>query len=191
MIRSRKSLHIYVLELKAEFLALKHFKSQCQNQTVLFNTDNLTVVAYINKQGRSHLVEMCALLWRIMSWCHRFKISLHARYIPGCLNSLARSTQIQSTDWSLHPQVFKRICQKWFTPQVDLFATYLNYKLPLYVFPVPDQQAWNIAALNISWLGLVAYAYPPTVLLLKVVQKFFQCNCLFNLADMPCFWDLV
>ena len=100
-----------------------------------------------------------------MSWCHRFKISLRARHIPGCLNvitdSLSRSTQIQSTEWSLHAQVFKRICKRGFTPQVDLFATRLNHKLPLYVSPVPDQNAWNIDALNISWLSLLAYAYPP------------------------------
>ena len=31
----------------------------------------------------------------------------------------------------------------------------------LYISPVPDQNAWNIDALNISWSSLVAYAYPP------------------------------
>ena len=36
---------------------------------------------------------------------------------------LSRSNQVQSTEWSLHPQVFKQICQKWFTPHVDLLAT--------------------------------------------------------------------
>ena len=195
-----KSLHINISELKAVFLALKHFRLQCQNQTVLVATDNSTVVAYINKQGQTHSVEMCALLWRIMSWCHRFKISLRARHIPGCLNvitdSLSRSTEIQSTVWSPHPWVFKRICTKWFTPQVDLFATRLNHKLPLYVSPVPDQNAWNIDALNISWSSLVAYAYPPTALLPKVIQKVRQYNCLLILIapgwpGMPWFWDLV
>ena len=32
----------------------------------------------------------------------------------------------------------KQICQKWFTPHVDLFATHLNHKLPLYISAVPD-----------------------------------------------------
>ena len=45
-----KRLHINVLELKAVSLALRDFKDQCQNQTVLVATDNSTVVAYINKQ---------------------------------------------------------------------------------------------------------------------------------------------
>ena len=170
-----KRLHINVLELKAVSLALRDFKDQCQNQTVLVATDNSTVVAYINKQGGTHSAEMCALLWKIMTWCHHYHITLRARHIPDCLNVMAdllsRSNQVQSTEWSLHPQVFRQICQKWFTPHVDLFANRLNHKLPLYVSPVPDPRAWDIDALNINWTNLTAYAYPPTALLHKVIQK--------------------
>ena len=82
------------------------------------------------------------------TWCHHYHITLKARHIPGCLNVMAdllsRSNQVQSTEWSLHPQVFKQICQKWFTPHVNLFATHLNHKLPLYVSPIPDPKAWDI-----------------------------------------------
>ena len=102
-----------------------------------------------------------------------------------CLNVMAellsRSNQVQSTEWSLHPQVFKQICQKWFTPHMDLFATHLNHKLPLYVSPIPDPKAWDIDALNINWTGLSAYAYPPTALLHKVIQK----NQTMQLSDHP------
>ena len=102
-----KRLHINVLELKAVSLALRDFKDQCQNQTVLVATDNSTVVAYINKQGGTHSAEMCALLWKIMTWCHHYHITLKARHIPGCLNVmvdlLSRSNQVQSAEWSLHP----------------------------------------------------------------------------------------
>ena len=160
-----KRLHINVLELKAVSLALRDFKDQCQNQTVLVATDNSTVVAYINKQGGTHSAEMCALLWKIMTWCHHYHITLKARHIPGCLNVMADllsgSNQVQSTEWSLHPQVFKQICQRWFTPHVDLFATHLNHKLPLYVSPVPDPKAWDIDALNESHcLCLPSYGSP-------------------------------
>ena len=159
-----KRLHINVLELKAVSLALRDFKDQCQNQTVLVATDNSTVVAYINKQGGTHSAEMCALLWKIMTWCHHYHITLKARHIPGCLNVMAdlpsRSNQVQSTEWSLHPQVFKQICQKWFTPHVDLFATHLNHKLPLYVSPVPNPKASDIDALNINWTNLTAMPLP-------------------------------
>ena len=93
-------------------------QDQCQDQTVLVATDNSTVVACINKQGGTHSAEMCALLWKIMTWCHHFHITLKARHIPGCLNVMAdllsRSNQVQSMEWSLHPQVFKQTSQRWF-----------------------------------------------------------------------------
>ena len=83
-----------------------------------------------------------------------------------------------------------------FTPHVDLFATHLNHKLPLYVSPVPDLNAWDIDALNINWTGLTAYTYPPTALLHRVIQKIRQCYCLIIVIapgwpGMPWFWDLV
>ena len=57
-----KRLHINVLELKAVSLALQNFTDQCQNQTVLVATDNSTVIAYINKQGGTHLAELCTAI---------------------------------------------------------------------------------------------------------------------------------
>ena len=112
------------------------------------------------QQGGTHSAEMCALLWKITTWGHHYLITLKARHVLGCLNVMAdllsRSNQVQSTEWSLHPQVFKQICQKWFTPHVDLFATHLNHKLPLYVSPIPDPRAWDIDALNINWTNLTA-----------------------------------
>ena len=56
---------------------------------MLVTTDNSEVVAYINKQGGTHSAEMCALLWKIMTWCHHYQITLKARHIPGCLNVMA------------------------------------------------------------------------------------------------------
>ena len=176
-----KRLHINVLQLKAASLALQVSRTSAKTK-VLVATDNSTVVAYINKQGGTNLEEMCALLWKIMTWCHHYQITLKARDIPGCLNVMAdllsRSNEVPSTEWSLHLQEFKQICHKWFTPHVDLFATRLNHKVELYVSPVPDQNAWDIDALNINWSGLTAYADRPTALLHKVIQKIRQCNCL-------------
>ena len=78
--------------------------------------------------------------------------------------------------------------------QTDL--SQLNHKVPLYVFPVPDQNAWDIDALNINLSGLTAYAYPPTALLHRVIQKIRQSSCLIIVIapgwpGMPWFWDLV
>ena len=82
-------LHINHLELKAVFLALKEFQTLVFNKTVLVATDNTTVVAYINKEGGMKSGSLCALLWRILSWCTRQQVTLRARHIPGRLNVIA------------------------------------------------------------------------------------------------------
>ena len=53
-------------------------------------------------------------------------------------------------EWSLHPEVFQAICSRWHQPQLDLFAARFNNKLPQFVSPVPDPQAWAVDALSLS-----------------------------------------
>ena len=138
----------------------------------------LNSISLHKHKGRTHSAEMCTLLWKIVTWCHHYQIALKARHIPGCLNVisdlLSRSNQVQSTEWSLHP--CSNISFK--SGFVDIFATGLNHKVPLYVSPVPDQNAWDIDALNINWSGLTAYAYLPMALLHRVIQKIRQSSCL-------------
>ena len=82
-------------------------------------------------------------------------------------------------------------------PQVDLFATRFNNKLSQFVSPVPDSQAWAVAALSLSWEDLDPYAFPPAAILGKVVEKLqdYPCNRIILFApgwpNMPWFWDLV
>ena len=194
-------LHINHLELKVVFLALKEFQDLCSNNIVLVATDNTTVVAYINKERGMKLGSPCALLWRILSWCTRKQVTLKARHIPGRLNviadKLSRPGQTIQTEWSLHPEVFKAICNWWHQPEVDLFATRFNNKLPQFVSPVPDPQAWAVDALSLSWEDLDPYAFPPAAILGKVVEKLqdYSCNRVILIApgrpNMPWFWDLV
>ena len=46
---------------------------------------------------------------------------------------------------------------------VDLFASRLNNKLPLYVSLVPDSQAMTQDALSLKWQYLDAYAFPHSI----------------------------
>ena len=86
---------------------------------------------------------------------------------------------------------------RWHRPQVDLFATRFNNKLPQFVSPVPDPQAWAVDALSLSWDGLDPYAFPPAAILGKVVEKLldYPCSRIILIApgwpNMPWFWDLV
>ena len=194
-------LHINFLEMKAVLLALRQLEHLCKDQIVLVATDNTTVVSYINKQGGMRSGSLCALLWRLLSWCHHRGITLRARHIPGRLNviadKLSRHNQVIQTEWSLSPQVFSQLCSRWPPPLVDLFATRFNHKLPWFVSQVPDQAAWAVDALSLSWEHLNAYAFPPVSLLPQVVSKIRDqgCHRMILIApgwpNMPWFWDLV
>ena len=72
-------------------------------------------------------------------------------------DKLSRLGQTIQTEFSLHPEVFQ-----WHQPQVDLFATRFNNKLPQFVSPVPDPQAWAVDALSLSWEVLDPYAFQPS-----------------------------
>ena len=142
------------------FLALKSFENQLLNQNLLISTDNSSVVAYLNKKGGTHSQEMCALIWSIMAWTNARGIQIRAKHIPGNLSvladSLSRKDKVIKTEWALNHQAFNQICHCCHQPMVDLFATKLNHKLPMYVSPVLDSQAWETDALNITWEGLDA-----------------------------------
>ena len=194
-------LHINFLKLKAVLLALKSFEQQCKGQIVLIAMDNTTVVSYINKEGGMRSGSLCALLWRLLSWCHPRKIILRARHIPGRLNviadKLSRHNQVIQTEWCLSQQVFNLLCSKWARPQIDLFATRFNHKLPKFVSPVPDSTAWAVDALSLSWSNLDVYAFPPVSLLNQVVSKLVDQGCHRMILispvwpNMPWFWDLI
>ena len=104
-------LHINYLELKAVFLAIKEFQDLCTYEMVLVATDNTTVVSYINKEGGMRSGPLCALLWRILTWCTSHQVTLRARHIPGRLNvvadKLSRLGQTIQTEWSLLQEVFQ------------------------------------------------------------------------------------
>ena len=81
------------------------------------------------------------------------------------------SRQIVGTEWSLHPQVARALLRAWGSPSIDLFATCLNAKLPLYCSLVPDPQAVFEDAFRHPWDDLDLYAFPPFALVGRVIAR--------------------
>ncbi|XP_070173808.1 uncharacterized protein [Littorina saxatilis] len=103
------------------------------------------------------------------------QIRLSARYLPGSLNTLAdalsRSDRVLQTEWTITHGALDRLWSLVQKPQVDLFATRFSKRLPVFVSPFPDPEAWETNAMDISWSGLEAYAFPPFQLLTRVLRK--------------------
>ena len=170
-----KLLHINLLEMKALFLALQAFQEVVAGHHVTAMCDNSTVVAYVNKQGGTVSRPLCLLTSRLLRWTESFDVHLEARYLPGESNVLAdvlsRRGQVVETEWSLHPQVARALLRMWGNPSIDLFATCLNAKLPLYCSLVPDPQAVFEDAFRHPWDDLDLYAFPPFALVGRVIAR--------------------
>ena len=168
-------LHINCLELKAVVSALQRWAPVLQGHQVMITTDNSTLVSYINKQGGTHSPTLLRLTVELLLWLEAQNIIVRARHIPGCLNVIAdhlsRPYQPISTEWSLHPEIVKRIFRLWGTPEVDMFATVLNSHLSRFMSPIPEPRALAVDALSQDWQGRSMYMFPPFSLLNKVIQK--------------------
>ena len=170
-----KLLHINLLEMKALFLGLQSFREDVIGHHVTVMCDNSTVVAYVNKQGGTVSRALCLLASCLLRWTESLDIHLDARYLQGQANVLAALLscrgQVVGTEWSLHPQVARSLLRVWGNPSIDLFATSLNAKLPLYCSLVPDPQAVFEDAFRHPWDDLDLYSFPPFPLIGRVVAR--------------------
>ena len=164
------------LELEAILLAVQEFADLLRGQVVLVLSDNATAVAYLSKQGGTHSARLCGLAWKLFMLAETLSLTLTVHHIPGKRNVLAdalsRAKPVQ-TEWSLSQTLFEEIVgHLMLSPVIDLMATPLNTKLPVFICPYPDPQAQGVDALSVPWDNFrTAYIYPPTSLVRDVLTK--------------------
>lgn len=167
-------LHINVLELLAVKFALQAFLPHVQGRAVLVRTDNTTVLQYLNKMGGTKSPQLCQLTWELLTWCIAHKITLSAEHIAGVDNVLADRLSrhlLPTIEWELNDRVVQALFSLWTSPQVDLFATSQNRKLPRFCSLRYHPQAWAVNALDMTWDNLYAYAFPPLPVLRDTLLK--------------------
>ena len=163
--------HINVLEFQAVLLSLHSFLPLVHHHSVLIRTDNITVAAYINRQGGTHSTRLNALAAQLWTWCRREGIIPSASYIPGQENLIAdflSRGRVLPSEWTLHPQVMDRITRVVGPLGVVLFASSLNARLQRYCSRVLVPAAWRIDAFSFRWEGFRGYAFPPIALIPRV-----------------------
>ena len=107
----------------------------------------------------------------VSSLSHNIKSQTHSRVSecdgrpvqvePGAVNRMASTSTGVKTDLL---QVVHCSCRSICHSSEPQTST-------VRVSPVPDPKAWDIDALNINWMALTSYAYPPTALLHRVIQN--------------------
>ncbi|XP_028407843.1 uncharacterized protein LOC114530423 [Dendronephthya gigantea] len=175
---TEKDNHINYLELLAVYLGLKAYKELVSDKHIQVLVDNTTVQVILNKMGTSHSAQLNNLVKTIWDWCITNHIWLTVARIPGKENIEAdfESRKCRrNTEWSLNKKFFQQACEKLdFTPNIDLFASRINYQVKPYISYHPDPEALAVNAFHMSWRNYKFYAFPPFSiigLVLKKIQK--------------------
>ena len=128
--------HINVLELMAVEYALKSFETLLRGNHVKVLSDNTCTVAYLKNMGGSRSPECNSIANIIWIWAKDRNIWLTVSHIPGTENfeADAQSRHFNDrTEWKLDRRIFKSITHKLFCPEIDMFASRLNFQMKPFV----------------------------------------------------------
>lgn len=171
----RDTENINYLELRAVLHVLRALCPTIRGRTVHIQVDNVTAVSAIARMGsKSDLGDTVAM--EIWDWAITRENWLEASHIAGEENIEAdvasRKKHAQDIEWGVTHKAYNTIVKglKW-TPQVDLFATRLNFKIKPFMSWKPDPEAEGFNAFSIFWGDRVFYAFPPFAIILKVLRK--------------------
>ena len=167
-----KTKHINILELRAISRALTALAPL--PPSIQIATDSSCAVAAIRKRG-SRSTQIQTEVSSLLSKAQELTTFVRAHHIAGVTNviadALSRPTALEA-EWELPAAQFALLSKTLGTPQVDLFASPRNNKLPIFVSPFAHPKATAVDALAISWNQWSnIYLFPPPALLLQVAQR--------------------
>ena len=168
-----RSLSINLREHREIRLGLLHFGPSLRGLTVGVFKDNTTALSYVKRQGGTFSVALNREA-QLLHWVESLDLCLVPQFIVETQNvvadSLSRRRQVLGSEWTLAQEVVNELVVRW-PPTIDLFATALSYRLPVYFSPLSDPMAAGTAAFLQDWDGLQAYAFPPFALIRQVLNK--------------------
>lgn len=136
--------------------------------------DNATAMFYVNKQGDTGSLRLCAEALRIWHLAIEHDMHLTSIHIAGSLNTLADTLSRQSLnilEGTLPMHVLEPIFEVWGFPDVDLFATSQNTRRRSFCSRAAVGEGSLGNAFQLVWHGTLFYAFPPLSLLHRVLGK--------------------
>ena len=177
---------INLLEISAAEIALKYCNLP-PHSVIRLRMDNLVSVAYLSK-GTGRIPHLAQVAERILLWARSLNIVIHPEYIQGSENVIVDQQSRLTTDWSLHPQSFTRICNSLsMTPVIDRFATANNTLLPRFNTRFFSPKAEATDAMSQDWSREINYWAPPLAILDKVISKIQRENAIGIILTPP--WE--
>ena len=170
----QKTLSINLRELLAVQYGLQALEHLLVDLSVALFCDNTTTVAYLRRSGGTFSSTLNATAREILLWAENHRVRLLPQFIMGSSNvtadALSPPNQVIGSEWTLHQEVVDHLVHKW-PAVIDLFATSLTVRLPVYFSPASDSRAAGTDALLQPWDNLQAYAFPPIAIIRRVLVK--------------------
>ncbi|CAG9132973.1 unnamed protein product [Plutella xylostella] len=168
-----RDLHCNQKELLAVHKAIERMRTTLANKTVMLQTDNRTVIAYIRNEGGTRSQALMTLTFNLFALLDRYNIKLTTFHIPGIYNSEADhlSRKMLSPEWHLLPSALETIFAKWGVPTMDLFASRIAHVVKDYCsIDLSDDQAKMHDAFAHPWSFQLAWVFPPPCLMPRVLN---------------------
>lgn len=164
--------HINVKEL----LVVEHalHLPEVQGKTANIICDNTTTISYLNRFGGTKSPQLREVAIRIWQFCLDTGTRIRTTYVPSTLNPADAPSRKMNTqlEWGISHDFFQTLNQKWGPHSIDLFASHINNKLPIFYSWKPHPQAASYDALSRSWTDLGnLYLCPPWNLISTALQK--------------------
>ena len=161
-----KRAHINCLEPKAILFTLKSWCQERKDIHIRVLTDNTCAVSYITNFGGCRSLSCHNIARDIWLWALQRNIWITVAHLPGKTNTSAdfQSRNVNpDCEWKLNPDIFAQVVQKLsFSPEIDLFASRLNYQIMPYVSFHSHPLSLAVDAFSlITWQKWRYYAFPP------------------------------
>ena len=168
------TLSIDLRELLAVQYGLRALEHLLVGLSVALFCDTTTTVAYLRRSGGTFSSTLNDTAREILLWAENHRVRLLPQFSMGSSNVtadvLSRPNQVIGSEWTLHQEVVDHLVHKW-PAVIDLFATSLTARLPVYFSPASDSRAAGTDALLQPWDNLQAYAFPPIAIIRRVLVK--------------------
>ena len=153
---------------------LLRFSQFLRRKTIALICDNVTTVTYLRRSGgtRSHVLFLKAR--EILLWIESMQVTILPQFIQGSLNTradlLSRPNLVIGSEWTLHQEVVQDHLHQW-PAIIDLFATSLTARLPVFFAPAWEPKATGVDKFLQLWDNLQAYAFPPIAIIRRVLLR--------------------
>ncbi|XP_071956861.1 uncharacterized protein [Antedon mediterranea] len=166
---------INILEMLAALFGLQALCGHLHKVHIRIMSDNATAVSYINCMGGTKSWSCNSVAYKIWYWAIERNIWLTAAHTPGIKNveaDVLSRNFVSGLEWQMNAGIFSKIVDCFGVPDIYLFASRINHRVPAYASWKPDPNAVIIDAFTSDWSTFKQfYVFPPFCLIARCLQK--------------------